>query len=705
MKKLLFIFGLLVTVFCSNSIFAQTNVSGIISSNTNWTTSGSPYVVTGNIMVSNGYTLTIDPGVVVKFDSTKSLQINGALIAKGTSNNTITFTSNKTVPDSGDWGYIYFSDASTDAIFDGQGNYLGGSILEYCTVEYAGNGANILGAVQISSAHPFINYCTIRNNSKSGIYASGLADTLRITNNKIYNNSRYCLDGDGGGGIYTSGGTTIITNNNIYGNSSTFHGDGGGIYTVDGTPVIINNTINNNVAAYNGGAVYVFNGNSAIIQNNIIMEDSASMEFGGIYTLYGTATISHNIIYKNGGGIMIYYGGATITGNMIIGNTAPYAGGGVYIRSAAATISNNIISNNSVNPSSFSGYFGAGICLTDYYTGMSVTITKNSIIRNSAQSAPAVDYSVSYAGSYNEAFQYNLITGNVATNSNNTYTNRLLYLPPINYNNIFNNTASYSLYNDNGNSTTLDATNNYWGTADDAQIQNLIYDWNDDGSLGLVNYTPFLTAMDTLAPVSPPANVVKKDIGGGQIELTWNHNPESDIAGYHIYYGSFNGLSASHMIDAGNDTSYILSGVTINDTIGVTAYDRTYNAANEDNSTIVNDNMTNANESWFTLAVNSNATGIEQGENNIPVVFRLFQNFPNPFNPTTQIQYEIPRASFVQLTVFNILGQKIAELVNGQQAPGRYSVSFNGANLASGIYLYRLQAGDFVQTKKLILMK
>src|ERR1035437_3262067 len=111
MKKLLFVLGILIIGLTSDVLKAQTNVGGIISSNTNWSLSGSPYIVTGNILVEIGFTLTIEPGVTVKFDSALSMQIDGTLLAQGTSSNMITFTSN-TVDTAGAWGYIYFSDKS-----------------------------------------------------------------------------------------------------------------------------------------------------------------------------------------------------------------------------------------------------------------------------------------------------------------------------------------------------------------------------------------------------------------------------------------------------------------------------------------------------------------------------------------------------------------------------------------------------------------
>ncbi len=89
----------------------------------------------------------------------------------------------------------------------------------------------------------------------------------------------------------------------------------------------------------------------------------------------------------------------------------------------------------------------------------------------------------------------------------------------------------------------------------------------------------------------------------------------------------------------------------------------------------------------------------------VPTKFELLQNYPNPFNPVTSIKFSLPRKSKVLLKVYDILGKEVAELVNEEKPAGEYTVQFNGANLASGVYFYRISTGNFTNVKKLILMK
>ena len=106
---------------------------------------------------------------------------------------------------------------------------------------------------------------------------------------------------------------------------------------------------------------------------------------------------------------------------------------------------------------------------------------------------------------------------------------------------------------------------------------------------------------------------------------------------------------------------------------------------------------------WIGNKMNVDPNGVEDGM--VAADYRLEQNYPNPFNPTTKISYALQNPELVSLKVFDVLGREVASLVNQYQTAGNHKVSFNAANLASGIYFYKLEAGSFQSIKKLILLK
>jgi hypothetical protein len=92
-------------------------------------------------------------------------------------------------------------------------------------------------------------------------------------------------------------------------------------------------------------------------------------------------------------------------------------------------------------------------------------------------------------------------------------------------------------------------------------------------------------------------------------------------------------------------------------------------------------------------------------EEGIPARFFVAQNYPNPFNPSTSIEYGLPKSAFVSISVYNSLGQEIARLASEQQVAGVHRISFNGSGLASGIYYYRISAGELSRTQQMVLIK
>ena len=165
--------------------------------------------MTGNLLVASGITLTIEPGVTVKFNRDLYMHVDGTMVASGTESDIITFTSNQASPAPGDWKHIYFRDSAVDATFDANSDYVNGCILEHCKIEY---GTNV---VRGDYATPFINHSTVINNSSIGIHIENpdLDSTCRVTNCTVSNNGEL--------GIHLSElPNSIIDNCDIIGNGN-----------------------------------------------------------------------------------------------------------------------------------------------------------------------------------------------------------------------------------------------------------------------------------------------------------------------------------------------------------------------------------------------------------------------------------------------------------------------------------------------------
>jgi hypothetical protein len=128
-----------------------------------------------------------------------------------------------------------------------------------------------------------------------------------------------------------------------------------------------------------------------------------------------------------------------------------------------------------------------------------------------------------------------------------------------------------------------------------------------------------------------------------------------------------------------------------------------------DGCTSFNAGTTRANKPGLCLTFDY-LINVNNEHNNIPEKFALYQNYPNPFNPFTVIKYDVPKnvkrqTSNVKLIVFDVTGKEIATLINGEREPGTYEVTFDARNLPSGVYFYKITAGEFTDTKKLVLIK
>ena len=108
---------------------------------------------------------------------------------------------------------------------------------------------------------------------------------------------------------------------------------------------------------------------------------------------------------------------------------------------------------------------------------------------------------------------------------------------------------------------------------------------------------------------------------------------------------------------------------------------------------------------WTDISGEVLVDDIAEFSNVRPAVFKLNQNYPNPFNPVTMINYQLPMTSDVELSVYNLLGQKVATLVNVRQRAGYHQIEWGAGGFSSGIYYYRIEAGDFQDVKKMVLLR
>lgn len=538
-KRILLSVFMLLAISIAFGATAETPVIGFIAQDTTWTQANSPYVTMGNIIVKEGVTLTIEPGITVQFDSGHSLTVEGRLIARGTDKQDIKFIP-KGERKPGVWGGIVFEDSSTDAKFDDAGNYISGCILQYCTVEFAET------AVKGNSASPFIDHSVINNNASRGIYISG-GDIVVIQDCTITDNK--------GGGIFVAlSGSVTLTGNTLTGNTTTARtADGGGIY-VSGGATISNNTLIGNKAegeSARGGGIHVHPGGMQVtISNNTLIENRA----GGFRSSFTLAKGSHLVPLGDsyGGGIYVASGGnLKLNNNTLIENKAigiPRAiGGGVYVDSyrSTATINNNILCGNMATGDTYVNGNGGGIYVESYHgtavisdnllcgnsaksgggisVGGVVAITDNIITENSGLDGVAIDCSgedIKISG--------NFVADNVAEGSGNTNAvdignSGILFTG----NTIIGNQTTYNLYYSLlKGAPNLNATNNYWGVTTEAEIRVKIYDVFADSSKAVVDVTPFLTEnpspIGSLTIVASPQELPADDTSTATITATLN---------------------------------------------------------------------------------------------------------------------------------------------------------------------------------------
>jgi Secretion system C-terminal sorting domain len=181
--------------------------------------------------------------------------------------------------------------------------------------------------------------------------------------------------------------------------------------------------------------------------------------------------------------------------------------------------------------------------------------------------------------------------------------------------------------------------------------------------------------------------------------LTNNYVSSLAINGGYLFIGTVGSYNGFGTLSPTNNAFESNSGIYASSSLNKAnlAVGRRNGTAPEDNS--------NWTGSVWRRPLSEMITSVKDRGGVAPGGFSLFQNYPNPFNPATTICYEVPTNGIVVLGVFDVLGREVETLVNSSKQPGQYQVKFDGSNLASGMYFCRLQAGQYTQTRKMLLVK
>jgi len=620
-----------------------------------WRSENNPYEVVGEIRVPPGATLLIEPGVLVKFRGYYKFIVDSTAVFRsiGTYNDSIYFTTDDTATG---WHGIRFIWANENCL------------LSYCCIEYGkADGTspdNRGGGVYCSHSSITITHCTFRynfaSNSGGGLCVSD-GSYAEVTDNQFFANTAWW----GAGMRCTSSSSVIVTRNVFTRNYS--HDTAGGFSCVSSDAVVTSNVFKENSARFGGGMNIRFS--APTVAGNLFRNNLA--EFGGgLNCRYSRAIIENNIFRSNsadqGGGIYSGRSGPVIRDNVINKNSADQ-GGGIYFGNSVPYVEGNTIAFNSA------AEMGGGFY---WWDSSESTITNTILWGNQSPVGPEI-----YVDGESPEITYCDIEG--GWNGQGNIDSDPLFVSSVK-NDFSLRWRSPCI--DNGNPETdpdPDQTRADIGALYfDQTVRFFIEVWPHEGPI-----------------VIPPE--------GGDVSYDyWVYNftqigREGDVW---IYV---------HRPDQGQTLLELLEDVTIppQDSVGENdVSEHISRNAPEGYYTLVTclgDFPNIVRDSSYFVFYKEPGTGVEDDFHDwkSPTSFSLAQNYPNPFNAQTVISYQLPTDAYVRLQVHDLLGRRAATLVEEKQVAGYRSVLWEASGLASGFYFYRLTAGDFTETKRMLLVK
>ncbi len=508
---------------------------------------------------------------------------------------------------------------------------------------------------------------------QQGIDASVNGDTVLVQPGVYYENVNF------NGHNIVLGSVFLTTGDTSYIYTTIIDGDSAGVVirlesNEDSTTAIMGLTIQNGFGDGFSGGIRCSHADPRIC-NNIIVDNSTTnlpyIGFGGaISGVYSSLLIKDNIIESNfagymGGGIYLDFANAEITGNTIIGNYGSLSGGGIYSDRSHVNILNNYISNNTAGG-------GAGIYCADYNN----IINNNVIYMNTA---------------------YGFGGGIECDNSNSTI--------------ITNNTISENLVID----TYLTGGGGIFSMGAEPIILNNLIIGNEvycGGNFGFSNgggiWGGYIIINNTIV------DNISCDEGSGVFASGYLTN--NIIRGNSIY--GVSSVSYSNVEGGwpgeGNIDEFPLFRYGSNYHLMSIACGDPYDSPCIDaGSPYYADSLLDCSWGLGTTASDMGAygggdtafVGIWDTPSSLPDRFMLLQNYPNPFNAYTTIRFILPKAQDVELTIYDLLGRRIEVLLNEYREAGVHEIIFDASALSSGVYFYRLRAGDMVETKRMVLLK
>ncbi len=593
-----------------------------------------------SLTTSSGTTLTVQPGAHIAFGPGVTLNINGSLLAKGTSSQPITFTSTNTSPSPGDWYAIRLEG--------------GPDTLQYCNIRYAS-----YGVINYTTASHVLELDSIDHCLNYGVYNYGNASgAMRIQGCTIANNSGDAVGISGGWVSIEPYGATVTS---LQGNSYQ------GIYMYNSTLYLNRVTIQNN-SSY-----------------GVWVDGSSNAEF----TPNGVRP-GFNAVMDNATKQIWVTGGTAFLGRAIQICTCPSSTLSVSpLSTCNPPCYLELIANGGYNSVSGSGYW--------IYNGTANTVYADYTYWGNPPACPPPSSEF-----------YGTVTRNYPQGCDGAGAGTKLLVSSGGEG--AQQTLNASITDDSSKAATL--------------IQYLVWEVENQPDSSV-------SAIPILASFVGPTGAYPNALG-----VPWKYylaKLAQSTPSTMMKSEAFLFLLRALVIERRYDTALFLadsiSNLQLGDDVGfgckaekiysyigmgdVAAAREVYSGlsakATSTNSRALNELLTMINDKASLLASSAVTQEIPPGRPNTkhgkPTQFELFQSYPNPFNPTATIAYNLPEDVHVSLKIFNVLGQLVSTLVDEIQLAGYKQVTFNATTLPTGVYMYRLEAGNFTAVKKMILAK